>query len=61
LDDVGAILPPAPGLDPLLADPASLPPGEAQAWSWVEYFASSTRRTLLELFAEMLGELRPAP
>jgi len=57
LGTVGAILPPAPGLDRLLEDPNSLAPREAQAWSWIEYFHRNTRRTLNELSAEMRARL----
>jgi hypothetical protein len=57
---VGRILPRAPGLDALLADPESLPPLEAPAWSWVEYFVRNTRKIFRELWEEMQEALRSA-
>lgn len=55
-DAIGAILPPAPGLEPLLRDPSSLPPLSAQAWSWVEYFFRNTEKSLGELRTLMISE-----
>ncbi len=55
---VASILPPAPGLAPLLDDPGSVNPRQAQAWSWVEYFHANTRKTLETVASEMLAALR---
>lgn len=57
LRSVAAILPPAPNLAPLLDDPRAIAEGEAQGWSWVEYFHASTRRTLEEVRSQMLESL----